>query len=58
MAKKRIKVTFEIIMDEETYEEHANGKNFKEMEDEIKSQFDDEAVDDVKVSFEEIRDEP
>lgn len=57
MAKKRIKVTIEVTMDEDTYEENANGKNFKEMAEEIKAQFDDEAVKDVQVEFEEIRDE-
>ena len=58
MAKKRIKVTLEIVMDEETYEEYAKGKSFKEVEEELKAAFDDEAVKDVDVTFEEVRDEP
>lgn len=41
-------------MDEEAYEEASEGKNFKEMEEEIRAQFDDEAVKDVKVTFEEV----
>lgn len=56
MAKKKIKVTFEITVDEDTYEEYAKGKSFKEFEKEIKAQFDDDVVEDIDIKFEEVKD--
>lgn len=55
MAKKKIKVSIEFTVDEETYEQEADGKNFKEFKEEIRKGFDSDVVEDVKIDLEEIK---
>lgn len=56
MAKKKIKITFEVTIDEDAYEEIAEGKDFKTFKEEIKKAFTDEvAQGDLKVDIQEVR---
>jgi len=56
MAKKKIKVTIEVTIDEDEYDDIAQGKTFDEAKKEILELFDDEKIKDVKIDFEEISD--